>query len=303
MTLPSTPTPAAPAALIKDASTRSFAADVMQDSMNQPVIVDFWAPWCGPCKQLTPVLERVVTAAKGAVKLVKINIDENPEVARQFRIQSIPAVYAFRNGQPVDGFLGAMPESQVKQFVGRLAEMAGGVADEAAEIVAAAKEALAEGNLGGAAEAFAAVLQMEPGRADALAGLARVYLQGGQTDEARAILAEASEEARTHEDMKAVEAALAMADKAAAAGPLEPLRAAVEADPGDHQKRFDYAVALAGAGQHETAIDELLVIVKRDRNWEEQKARTELLTLFEALGPADPLVMAGRRKLSAILFS
>lgn len=293
----------APADLVKDTTDRNFAADVIQESMNQPVIVDFWAPWCGPCKQLGPALEKHVQGAKGAVKLVKINIDENPQIAQRLRIQSIPAVYAFRGGQPVDGFLGAVPESQVKDFIKRLAAMAGGGANEIDEALAEAKQLLEAGELGAAAQLFNEIVQVEPDRVEAIAGLARTHLMSGNAEEARATLATVPEEGKTHEDVKAVEAALALSEKAAHAGASDGLKAAVEAAPDDHQARYDYAVALAGEGQSEQAMDELLTIIKRDRKWDDEKARKELLTMFEALGPTDPLVAAGRRKLSAILFS
>ncbi|MCC6921361.1 MAG: thioredoxin [Alphaproteobacteria bacterium] len=294
---------AAQAGLIKDSTDRAFAADVIQESMNQPVIVDFWAPWCGPCKQLTPALEKAVNGANGAVKLVKINIDENPQIAGRLRVQSIPAVFAFRGGQPVDGFLGALPDSQVREFVKRLAQMAGGGASPVDDLLAAAQEALDAGEAGPAAQAFAEVLEAEPERAEAIAGLARCYLLAGDTAAARATLEGAPEEARKHEAVKAVEATLALAEKTGQAGDSAQLKAAVDANPADHQARYDYAMALMGENQTEAAMDELLAIVKRDRGWEDQKARKELLTLFEALGPADPLVAAGRRKLSTILFS
>lgn len=294
---------APPAGLIKDSTDRAFAADVIQESMNQPVIVDFWAPWCGPCKQLTPLLEKQVQAANGAVKLVKINIDENPQIAGRLRVQSIPAVFAFRGGQPVDGFLGALPDSQVKEFVKRLAQMAGGGVSPVDEILAAAQEALEAGEVGPAAEAFAEVLQHEPDRAEAIAGLARCYLAAGDTEAARGTIESAPEEARRHEAVKAVEAALALAEKAGQAGDIDKLKQAVEANPADHQARYDYAIALMAQNRNEEAMDELLASIKRDRTWEDQKARKELLTLFEALGPTDPAVASGRRKLSAILFS
>lgn len=300
-------TPSQPAgadnALIKETTDRGFAVDVLQESMNQPVIVDFWAPWCGPCRQLTPVLEKQVNAAKGAVKLVKINIDENPQIAGRLRIQSIPAVYAFRGGQPVDGFMGALPESQVKEFIKRLAAMAGGGEPSAVdELLAVAKQAFDSGDLQTAAQAFSEVLGVEPDRVEAIAGLARSFLTAGDLEQARATLATTPEDGRNHEDIKAAEAALALAEKAGPAGESERLKAAVDADPANHQARYDYALALVAEGQNEQAMDELLAIVKKDRTWEDDKARKELLNLFEALS-TDPAVGTARRKLAAILFS
>lgn len=294
---------AEPSSFIKDTTDRAFAEDVIQESMNQPVIVDFWAPWCGPCKQLTPVLERQVNAAKGAVKLVKINIDENPQIAGRLRIQSIPAVYAFRGGQPVDGFMGAQPESQVKDFIKRLAAMAGGGPSPMDELLAGAKEALEAGELAVAAQAFSEVLQAEPDNVAALAGLAKCYLATGDLENARQLLAAVPEDARMNEDVKAVESALALADKAGPAGESEKFAALVAAEPDNLQLRYDYAMALLAENQNEQAMDELLDIFKRDRKWEDEKARKELLTLFEALGAADPLVASGRRKLASMLFS
>ena len=289
--------------LIKDTTDRGFAADVLQESMNQPVIVDFWAPWCGPCKQLTPVLERQVAAAKGAVKLVKINIDENPQIAGRLRIQSIPAVYAFRGGQPVDGFQGALPESQVKDFIKRLAAMAGGPPSAVDEMMEAAKQALEAGEIQMAAQAYAEVLQAEPDRVEAIAGLARAYLLAGDLAGARTVLESVPPDALNHEDVKAVTAALALAEKAGEAGKSDGLKAALDADPDNLQARYDYGLALVAEGKTEEAIDEFLAIFKRDRKWEDDKARKELLNLFEALGPMDPIVSAGRRKLSALMFS
>ncbi len=295
--------PAPQGPLVKDATDRSFAADVIQESMNQPVIVDFWAPWCGPCKQLTPVLERQVAAAKGAVKLVKINIDENPQIAGRLRIQSIPAVYAFRGGQPVDGFMGALPESQVKDFIKRLAAAAGGGPSAVDELVAAAKEALDAGEVAVAAQAFSEALSAEPDNIPALAGLARCYMATGDLEGAKQVLASVPEDAKGHEDVKLVASAVALAEKAGPAGQAEKFAALVEAEPGNLQARYDYAMALLAENETEKAMDELLTIFRRDRKWEDEKARKELLTLFEALGPTDPLVAAGRRKLASLLFS
>ncbi|MFT3810355.1 MAG: thioredoxin [Micropepsaceae bacterium] len=294
---------APPAELIKDTTDRAFAADVIQESMNQPVIVDFWAPWCGPCKQLTPVLERQVAAAKGAVKLVKINIDENPQIAGRLRIQSIPAVYAFRGGQPVDGFMGALPESQVKDFIKRLAAMAGGGPSPVDELVAGAAEALEAGEVAVAAQAYSEALAAEPDNIPALTGLARCYLATGDLEGAKQVLATVPEDARGKEEVKAVESALAIAEKAGPAGEATRFAALVEAEPNNSQARYDYAMALLAENQNEQAIDELLTIFRRDRKWEDEKARKELLTLFEALGPNDPLVAQGRRKLASLLFS
>jgi len=294
---------APPPNLIKDTTDRGFAADVIQESMNQPVIVDFWAPWCGPCKQLTPVLERQVAAAKGAVKLVKINIDENPQIAGRLRIQSIPAVYAFRGGQPVDGFMGALPESQVKDFIKRLAAAAGGAPSPVDELIAGAGEALDAGEVAVAAQAYSDALGMEPDNVAALTGLARCYLATGDLEGAKQVLAAVPEDQRTKEEVKAVESALAIAQKAGPAGEAEKFAALVEAEPGNNQARYDYAMALLAENQNEQAIDELLTIFRRDRKWEDEKARKELLTLFEALGPNDPLVAQGRRKLASLLFS
>jgi len=291
------------AVLVKDTTDRGFAADVIQESMNQPVIVDFWAPWCGPCKQLTPVLERQVAAAKGAVKLVKINIDENPQIAGRLRIQSIPAVYAFRGGQPVDGFMGALPESQVKDFIKRLAAAAGGAPSPVDELIAGAGEALDAGEVAVAAQAYSDALGMEPDNVAALTGLARCYLATGDLEGAKQVLAAVPEDQRTKEEVKAVESALAIAQKAGPAGEAEKFAALVEAEPGNNQARYDYAMALLAENQNEQAIDELLTIFRRDRKWEDEKARKELLTLFEALGPNDPLVAQGRRKLASLLFS
>ena len=291
------------AALVKDTTDRGFAADVIQESMNQPVIVDFWAPWCGPCKQLTPVLERQVAAAKGAVKLVKINIDENPQIAGRLRIQSIPAVYAFRGGQPVDGFMGALPESQVKDFIKRLAAMAGGGPSPVDELVAGAKDALEAGEIAVAAQAFSEALAAEPDNVAALAGLAKCYLATGDLEGAKQVLASVPEDARANEDVKAVESAIALAEKAGPAGESAKFAALVEAEPDNLQARYDYAMALLAENETEKAMDELLAVFKRDRKWEDEKARKELLTLFEALGPTDPLVASGRRKLASMLFS
>jgi putative thioredoxin len=287
--------------IIKDATDASFVADVIEASRVQPVIVDFWAPWCGPCKQLGPALERVVTAAKGAVKLVKIDIDKNPSFAGQLRVQSIPAVFAFVNGQPVDGFMGAVPESQLKSFVERLVKAGGGAADDGLEeVLALGRESLELGDLGGAAQAYAQVLQHAPENVKALGGLARVYLAGGDADRAREILDMAPADAKDP-DLDSVRAALALAADAPADGAEFQERLA--RDPGDHEARFELAKALGAHGRLDEAMDHLLAIIEADQEWNEQAARKQLLVVFEAAGQMSDLAKQGRRRLSAILFS
>ena len=294
--------PSAPSPHIKDSNIETFAADVIDASREVPVIVDFWAPWCGPCKQLGPMLERLVNEAKGAVRLVKVNIDENQEIARQLRIQSIPTVYAFKNGQPVDGFMGAVPESQLRAFIQQLT---GGHAghDHAEEVLAAAEEAVAAGDVNMAAQAYAHVLQDEPGHPKAVAGLARCYLKTGDVERAKNTLQLVRPDGATDEAIRAVEAELKLREQAADTGDLDAFKKKLEADPNDHQARYDLALALDAKGDREGAMNELLDIVKRDRKWNDDAARKHLVTLFEALGPADPLTLAARRKLSSILFS
>lgn len=286
--------------LVKDSSEAGFTADVIEASGQVPVIVDFWAPWCGPCKQLAPILEKAVTQAQGSVRLVKINIDENQNLAAQLRIQSIPAVIAFHNGQPVDGFMGAQPASQVQTFVKRLSGAGG--ASPAEQSIEHGRQALDAGDTETAKVIFSQVLQAEPGNETAIAGLARCLLAVDQIDEARKILETVSEDS-SHADILSVRAALELAAAADDAGDVGELRRAVETNPKDHQARFDLAQALNAAGDREGAVDELIKIVSANREWNDQAARKELLKYFEAYGPTDEITIAGRRRLSSILFS
>lgn len=296
---------------VKESGLQTFAADVLEASREVPVIVDFWAPWCGPCKTLGPMLEAAVDAAGGAVKMVKVNIDENPEIAQQLRVQSIPTVYAFRNGQPVDGFMGALPESQVKAFVATLAGGAGhghdhghGGPEHTAEVLGVAAQALEAGDVAMAAQAYGHVLQDEPGHPQAVAGLARAYLAGGDVERARATLQMVRPDAAGDDAIRAVEAELKLREAPAPeTGEVAALRARLDADPRDHQARFDLAGVLDAAGDREGAIAELLELTRRDRKWNDEAARKQLVTLFEAMGPTDERTLDGRRRLSSILFS
>jgi putative thioredoxin len=286
--------------LIKDGTDASFLADVIEESRHQPVIVDFWATWCGPCRQLTPALEKAVNAAKGAVKLVKIDVDKNPSFAGQLRVQSIPTVYAFKDGQPVDGFMGALPESQVKAFIDKLGGADAGPSEVEA-LLAMAAESVSLNDIGGAAQAYAQVLQIDPENVKAIAGLARAYLSGGDAERAAEILEMAPADSKDA-DLAGVRAALELAS-AAPADDLAPLQQRVGADPNDHEARFELASALAGAGRMEEAVDHLLTIVQNDRGWNEDAARKQLLKIFEAAGPTSEVAKSGRRRLSALLFA
>ena len=289
---------ASPPDLIKDATDASFMADVVDASRVQPVIVDFWATWCGPCKQLGPMLERAVTAAKGAVKLVKVDVDKNPRIAAQLRVQSIPAVFAFVDGQPVDGFMGAQSESQIKAFIDRLSGPPG--ASDVEEILAMAAESIQLGDLGGAAQAFAQVLQLDPENLKAIGGLARCYLMGGDAERAREIISMAPE-GKTSPEIDGVKASLALAEEAPSETASFEQRLAK--DPADHAARLELAKALAGRGQLDEAVDQLFKVIETDLDWNEGAARAQLLKIFEAAGSGSDTAKRGRRRLSAILFS
>lgn len=287
--------------LIFDVTTPTFAKAVLEASRNQTVLVDFWAPWCGPCRQLTPALEAAVKAAKGAVLLAKMNIDDHPEVAGQLGIQSIPAVIAFKNGQPVDGFMGAQPEGQIKAFIERVAGPA--PASPVDTYLAEGETLLEAKDYGQAAQMFGGALQMDGANTRALAGLARCYLGAGDLARARQALEMIPEEARKDATVAAAFAALELAEQAEQLGDLAGLQAKVEANPDDHQARFDLALALNGRGDHQGAVDQLIGIIRRDRSWNEDGARKQLLQFFEAWGPKEPATNYGRRKLSSVLFS
>ena len=293
---------AAAAPAIKDGSEATFMADVVEASREVPVIVDFWAPWCGPCKQLTPALEAAVTAAGGKVRLVKINVDENQRIAGQLRIQSIPTVYAFVDGQPVDGFAGAVSGSELKAFIDKLIAAGGGQTVD--DVLAQAEEMLAQGAAADAAEVFAALLEQDRALTGAIGGLARAYLALGQLDQAKAVL-ELTPPAKTGDAAIATaRAQIELAEMAAGAtGETEALRAKLAADPDDHLARLDLAQALIAAGDPASAMDELLELFRRDREWNEGAAKTHLTRLFDSLGPANPLVAKGRRRLGSMIFA
>jgi putative thioredoxin len=287
--------------VVKDSSTQDFIKDVVEESMQQPVLVDFWAPWCGPCKQLTPILEKAVKSAKGKAKLVKMNIDEHPAIPGQMGIQSIPAVIAFSKGQPVDGFMGALPESQVIAFLERLTKDKIVSADK--NLLEAADAALAEGNATAAAEVYAQLLKEDAGNVPALAGLARCYVDTGALEQAKQTLALVPDAKQNEAPVAAARAALEVAEQAKSVGPLDELQQKVASNPLDYQARFELAAALNAAGKREEAVENLLAIVKKDRTWNDDAARKQLVQFFEAWGFADPAAVEGRKRLSSILFS
>jgi putative thioredoxin len=295
--------PQAPAAdLVKDGTDQGFMADVIEPSKEVPVIVDFWAPWCGPCRQLGPAIENAVRKAQGKVRLVKINIDENPGIAGQLQVKSIPAVFAFRNGQPVDGFMGALPESQINDFIKRLT----GDGPDKAEIDAMLKRAedsLASGDLGGAAQDFSLAAQSDPENPAPIAGMARVFLAGGEADKAKEVLQHIPEDKMSDPAVQAVLTALKLAEEAGEAGEASELEQKLADNPGDHATRFELANALVGKGDLQGATDQLFLILETDADWEEGKAKARLLEVFEAAGFASPVAKTGRRRLSTLLFS
>ena len=297
---------AAPAGdLIKDTTEAEFMVDVVEASQTVPVIVDFWAPWCGPCKTLGPMLEKAVTEARGAVKMVKVNVDQAQSIAGQLQIQSIPTVYAFHKGQPIDGFQGAQPESEIKAFVARLVAASGGEVpdDGLTEAIEAAETMLAEGAAVDAAQTFAAILGEDPANAQAYGGLVRAHIAMGDLDQAEAVLNGAPAEISKSPELEAAHAQLELARQAESAGPVAELQAAVDSNPDDLQARFDLALALHAAGQVDEAVTQLLDIFRRDREWNEGAAKAQLFTIFDALKANDPVVLNGRRKLSSMIFA
>jgi putative thioredoxin len=292
---------AAADAFVKETTTQAFVKDVIEESKRQPVLVDFWAPWCGPCKQLTPVLEKAVRAAKGKVKLVKMNIDDHPAIPGQMGVQSIPAVIAFVDGRPADGFMGALPESQVVAFLERLTKDSLG--GETKDLLKAADAALADGDPAGAANLYAQLLAEDNGNVPALAGLARCYVETGALDQARQTLAMIPDSKRNESAVAAAQAALQLAEQVKTLEPIAELEQKVAANPLDHQARFDLALALNGKGRRLDALEQLISIVKRDRKWNDDGARKQLVQFFEAWGPTDKATIEGRKRLSSILFA
>lgn len=290
-----------PAGGVKDITTAEFMSEVIDESSKRPVLVDFWAPWCGPCKQLAPALESAVAATNGAVKLVKLNIDEHPQIPGQMGIQSIPAVVAFVDGRPKDAFMGAIPEGEIRSFIEKVAGPVTGVSID--DLLANAEQLAAEGAAGEAANAYAAILQEEPENAAAMAGLGMLYMDAGDRERAKGMLEAVPEEKRSDPKVAALSSVIELAEQAEALGDAADLVARIEADPKDWEARYDLAVALNAAGRREEAADHLLEIIRNDREWREDGARTQLLQLFEAWGAADPATIAARRKLSTLLFS
>ncbi|MEP7241619.1 MAG: thioredoxin [Devosia sp.] len=311
MTLDSSVTPmSAPPPAVKDATDRSFKVDVIDASLEVPVLVDFWAPWCGPCRALSPIIEKVVNEKQGKIRLVKINIDENPAIAGQLGVQSIPAVFAFAGGRPVDAFIGAYPESEVRKFADKVIAAAppgkgaeGSLDAEIAAALTAGKEALATGDLNLAAQIFGMVLQHQPDHVEALLGMARVYLKAGEAPQAQAVFDTVAEAARKGADYLSLAAELKLAAEAADLGASAELSRSVERDPDAHQTRFDLALALNAEGKRVEAADQLVALMKRDRTWNDDGARKKLLEFFEAWGPKDAATLKGRRMLSTLLFS
>lgn len=295
------PAPVAAADVVFDTTTQTFMKDVIEESRLQPVLVDFWAPWCGPCKQLTPILEKTVLAAKGKVKLAKMDIDKHPDIPGQMGIQSIPAVIAFVNGQPADGFMGALPEGQIVAFLERL--LKDRIGGEEKDLLKAADDALAADDFTTAADLYAQLLAQDNTNVAALAGLARCYVGTGSIEQAKKTLELVPEGKRRDAAVVAAQAAIELAEQAKSVGPVSDLEAKVAADPADHQSRFDLAVALNAGGKREAAVDHLIEIVKRDRKWNDDGARKQLVQFFEAWGPTDEATVSGRRRLSSILFS
>jgi len=292
---------AAPQPLVKDSSTKNFVADVIEASRKVPVLVDFWAPWCGPCKQLGPMLEKIVNEKRGAVRLVKINVDENQQLAAQMRIQSIPAVFAFANGQPVDGFMGALPESQLRQFVSRLTSEA--IGDETGPMLQAADEALAGNDIAAAGQLYAQILQMDRENPRAIAGLAKAQIKSGDLEGAKATLALVPPSKANDPEILSVKAQLDLSGRSVGPAAIAKLSSALDKNSADHLSRYELAVALNNAGRREEALDHLLTIISAERDWNEGAARKQLIQFFDAWGPKDALTLSGRRRLSSLLFS